>query len=695
MKDRVLSALRDLRAIEADDERLAQRLLEVVLAATASTAATLRHPLAPGEVRVGRKDLGARAERLERSFGLRTGAAVLTLHRISAPFDDADAELVEVLGGEVAMRLDQARAEAEASRSRRQIELLRALSRGGEEAQGLAGVADGAARELLLAFTGAHVLVHVVVEQHLELIARRLEHGSGIASAPGWIRHLPLDGASVMAIAAREKQAVSRPVDQLPRARRAFLEKSGVRQLLAVPLLFHDAVFGTITVAHRHDEPWAVDSIRLLESAAAQLGVEVAHVRLLEAERRRAEDLGLVNEIGSLVAQHLELRAVLTTAATELARITDVPRVHVFLADDARTVLRGVACTEDDYADIVLPLTSNAAVVHAYRTLQPVLVDQARGDPRANRDLVAQVGARALLAVPLVSRGEAIGAIILVEGRRPRAFTTTEVARVVAVANLVAPAAANAKMFEDLRRSYEALAQTQADLVMHERLAALGELSAVIAHEVRNPVAIIFNSLGELRRLEPPTDDANLLLDILGEEAGRLNRIVGDLLDFVRPYTAHPRHVQLDAIVDGAVEAARRNAGDPSFDIRTEARLACNDLVVDGTMLQQVLINLIVNAIQATPKGRTVTVSTSAQTVGEETMLRCEVADDGPGIDAANTGRVFQPFFTTKATGTGLGLALVRRLADALGGSVEVGRAPSGGSLFTLLVPLVPTAPEP
>ena len=438
----------------------------------------------------------------------------------SYPFDADDASTLELLGGEVVLRLEQARAEAEASRLRRQIELLRALSRAGEEALRLPDVADRAARELLGAFTGAHVLVHVVVGSNLELIARHLETGSSVENVPEWIRLLPLDGPSVMAIAAREKRVVSRPAHEIAQPRRAFLEESGVRHLLVVPLLFHDAVFGTLTVARSHDEPWDAESLRLLESAAAQLGVELAHVRLLEAERRRAEDLGLINEIGSLVAQHLELRAVLSTAARELARITQVPRVHVFLADAAKTVLNGVACTEDRFADIALPLDSSAAVAHAFRSLEPVLVEDATTDPRANKMLAAQVGTRSLMAVPLVSRGEAIGAIVLVETRHSRKFTETEVARVVAVANLVAAAAANAKMFDDLRRSYETLARTQAELVTHERLAALGELSAVMAHEVRNPVAIIFNSLGALRRLGPPTADANLLLDIVGGGGG-------------------------------------------------------------------------------------------------------------------------------------------------------------------------------
>jgi len=340
----------------------------------------------------------------------------------------------------------------------------------------------------------------------------------------------------------------------------------------------------------------------------------------------------------------------------------------------------------------VIPIDASSAVTESFRTRRPIVIDDARNDPRANPGLVERVGTRSFMVAPLISGETAIGVIVAIETRHTRAFTEKEVARMVAVANLVSPAITNAKRFDGLRRSFETLARKQAELIRAERLNALGELSAVIAHEVRNPVAIIFNSLVELRRAEAWTDDTRALLGIVGEEAARLNRIVGALLDYVRPYTVHPQRVKLDSVLESAVNAARKSADSPSVEVQVEAQLP-REGVLDSTILEQALVNLIVNAIQATPSGKKVTVTAS---VGNDdnghARLRCNVADEGPGIDVAHAARVFQPFFTTKATGTGLGLALARRLVAALGGSIDYENAPSGGSRFMLTIPFVTTA---
>jgi signal transduction histidine kinase len=287
--------------------------------------------------------------------------------------------------------------------------------------------------------------------------------------------------------------------------------------------------------------------------------------------------------------------------------------------------------------------------------------------------------------------------LLLAETRHRRRFRDDEVARATAIANLVSPAIVNARIHADLRRSYEALRQAQADVVSNERLAALGELSAVIAHEVRNPLAVIFNSLGTLRKLPAPSGDAKILLDIVGEEADRLNRIVRDLLDFVRPYTCHPREAILADLVHSAVAGARRSISAAAVTIDTDLVPPSSEVIVDPTMVQQALINLIVNAIQATPAGGTVRVRTSfvdgASAEEGRREIRFEVSDEGAGIDPADAARIFQPFFTTKPTGTGLGLAVVRRIADAVGGRVDVRRRAPCGSVFTFTVPTEERAP--
>jgi signal transduction histidine kinase len=692
MDARLLVALRAVRAVGADArrDRLAESLLDVVLDAVNGERATLRLPTVPDELVVG-SVASETVARLESSWPVGVGAAgTLIVERVAPAFTDEDASLVEVLGGEVLLRLENHHIEAESARRSRQLEFLQALTRGGIGVLRVSDLAAKAAREILEAFSGAQVAVHVVVDDDLVLAALRRDTGDvALENTSLEFRRSPVAGVTLQATAASELRAVSQVVSTLPDCARKALEPLGLRHVMAVPLVFSQRLVGTLSIAHREESVWNAEELLLLESAAAQIAMALAHARLFEEERSRAEDFATINELGSLIAQHPELSSVLATAVTYLAQIAEVPRVHVMLVDESRTALYRAASNLNEDVDVRFPLDEPSAVAEAFHTLRPIFIVSAQNDERASMEAVNAFGTRSILAIPLVSRGDPIGVIALVESRHERKFTQFEMDRAVAIANLVSPAIANAKMFEDLRRSYEALARTQAELVTHERLAALGELSAVMAHEVRNPVAIIFNSIGNLRRLIKPAPDATLLLDIVGQEAQRLNRIVGDLLDFAKPYALNPRPEQLSVLVHAAVEAARRAA--PEAPARIEADLFCQPdemVVLDGAMFQQALINLIVNAVQAMPKGGTVTVRAGCEGADDASTLRCEVTDEGAGVAPGDEMRIFQPFFTTKATGTGLGLAVVKRIADALHGAVEVTRAPSGGAVFTLTVPL-------
>lgn len=220
----------------------------------------------------------------------------------------------------------------------------------------------------------------------------------------------------------------------------------------------------------------------------------------------------------------------------------------------------------------------------------------------------------------------------------------------------------------------------RAGLLHNERLAAVGEMAAVMAHEVRNPLAVIFNALGTLRKARTGSPE---LLEIIREEAERLRRLVTDLLDFSRPAVVQTETVDVAEIVGEAIAAARLDptvAGSTAA-IVTDATVAA-PVESDPLLLRRALVNLLVNALQyVAPGGR---VSVIARTEGRELVVR--VHNDGPPMAAEVAARIFEPFFTTRAAGTGLGLAIVQRIVDDLGGRIELDRSPIG-TTFSLYVP--------
>ncbi len=227
------------------------------------------------------------------------------------------------------------------------------------------------------------------------------------------------------------------------------------------------------------------------------------------------------------------------------------------------------------------------------------------------------------------------------------------------------------------------LAQARDALVHKERLAALGELSAVVAHEVRNPLGVIFNAVGALRRSPMVTPSDASLLDLVQEEADRLNRIVGALLELARPTPPHIAPSSVAEVVAAAVQAVRGWESAPES-VTLEVSAAQPRSCVDAQMLHTAVTNLISNALAAPGRKSPVVVRVGS----DEACVYIDVADDGAGVPPELTERIFEPFFTTRAKGTGLGLALVRRVAEAHGGAVFVRPTPGGGATFTLQLPV-------
>jgi two-component system, NtrC family, sensor histidine kinase HydH len=246
-----------------------------------------------------------------------------------------------------------------------------------------------------------------------------------------------------------------------------------------------------------------------------------------------------------------------------------------------------------------------------------------------------------------------------------------------------------------LEESYKKL-QSQADLIIGieeqlrraERLSALGELSAVLAHEIRNPLGSIRGTAEILRDDFRPGDRKYEFLEILIKEADRLNRVVEDFLNLARPIQVERETCDLMAELKEVValvagEAALRG-------VRLElAPAAVPPVRGDREKLRQVFLNLILNGVQATGRGGGLTITAARHSAGEGVPVVVELtfADTGAGIDPTVLPRIFEPFFTTKAEGTGLGLAITQKIIESHGGTIEVESTLGKGTTFRVRLP--------
>ena len=245
-----------------------------------------------------------------------------------------------------------------------------------------------------------------------------------------------------------------------------------------------------------------------------------------------------------------------------------------------------------------------------------------------------------------------------------------------------------AMFFKDLTR----VEQLEERERLRDRLAAVGEMAAVIAHEVKNPLAGIEVMAGLLRRKIPDALDAQMVLTDIISEAKMANAIVQEVLDFVRPIRLQVDHTAVTDAVQGAIQLADSKGKRGNVDVDVAISAGLPHINADQHQITQVFTNLLMNAYEATGgKGQ---VAISAEMIriedgsdGREAVL-VEFADNGPGIPPDVAEKVFDPFFTTKAQGSGLGLAIVRKIVDAHDGRIDLRTTPGQGTTIRVTLPV-------
>ena len=246
-------------------------------------------------------------------------------------------------------------------------------------------------------------------------------------------------------------------------------------------------------------------------------------------------------------------------------------------------------------------------------------------------------------------------------------------------------------LFKDLTR----VEQLEERERLRDRLAALGEMAAAIAHEVKNPLTGIQVMAGLLKRqLSAVPDTQELLRDII-KEATMANRIVVKVLEFVRPISLEVDSVCVRDVLDEAVATARNHPAAGHTTIVTDYGADLPNLDADQLQLRQVFANLLVNALEALGGTGHIWITASYTEVDRSPeppdyagYVTVEVADDGPGVPIDVSDQLFSPFFTTKPSGSGLGLAIVRKIINAHDGRIEVTPRAGGGTKFGVRLPV-------
>jgi two-component system, NtrC family, sensor kinase len=519
--------------------------------------------------------------------------------------------------------------------------------------------------------------------------------------------------------------------------RRALVDIGGARCLLAVPLLKDERVVGNVMIFRQEKGRFSEKQILLLQQFAAQAVIAIENTRLLRELRQRTDDLteALTYQTGSS-----DILKVIASSPTNLIPVLQAIVESVCElcgAYDAVVRLKRGNDLEFSAHHGNIPVTSKSLPVDRNSTAGLAVIE---GKPVHVHDLLTkegdafldaqhrarQFGHRTVLSVPLTRDGQSIGVIVL---RRTQVhpFTDKQVALVQTFADQAVIAIDNAQLFQEvqartseLSKSLEDLRAAQDRLIQTEKLASLGQLTAGIAHEIKNPLNFVNNfsalssdltdELNEVLKQERLTDNGRqevneltaLLKDNLGkvvQHGKRADSIVKNMLMHSREGLGEHRLANINAIVEESLNLAYHGARaeKPGFNITLERELdpTVNDIELYPQEITRALINLISNGFYAATKRAGLAGSdfepvlrAATRNVGDGVEIR--IRDNGTGIPSDIKEKIFNPFFTTKPAGDGTGLGLSMShdiIVKQHGGTIDVDTAPDAFTEFRIVLP--------
>jgi signal transduction histidine kinase len=456
-----------------------------------------------------------------------------------------------------------------------------------------------------------------------------------------------------------------------------------VRSEMAVPVEIRGQIVGLLNVdSTKVDAFSATDEERLVDMASEaarwmELAWEIDQLRL-----KSRQLTSLVNTAQMIISEN-NVDEILEQITVQTSRLMKARVCAIFLLNDDGSELMLRAChggaeAYSDKPNLRLEDSLLGSVVTRHKPV--AVVDVGREKGYIHTDIARKERLVSMLAVPLIFNDKTIGVLAVYTQQRHR-YSNDEIRLLTALADLSAVAIEKGRLLARVVDMEEKLRAS-------ERLSALGLLAAEIAHEIRNPLTVVqmlFHALVESLQLDATSQrDAALI----GEKMRQMNRILDQVLSFARSSEPTKDSVDAQKLFDDVFLLTRHKLQQQGIDVRSSVPDNLPLLHADHEQIEQVLLNLILNAADAMPEGGTLRLSAGVEEIEGEHFLVLAVRDNGQGMTPEQLANLFAPFLTYKDSGTGIGLAIVKKIMENHQGKVEVESRIGQGTKFTLLFPM-------
>jgi signal transduction histidine kinase len=515
------------------------------------------------------------------------------------------------------------------------------------------------------------------------------------------------------------------------------------RTILNVPMVKDDELIGTFAIYRQEVRPFTEKQIVLVQNFAAQAVIAIENARLLSELRQRTdelarsvEELRALGDVTQAVNSTIDLETVLTTIVAKATQLSNTEAGAIYVFDNASREFR-LRATYGMDDTIIAEIrdrhirVGETAVGRAVEQRMPIQVSDIQSEPSAVLDVIVRAGFRALLTVPLLGADQVVGALV-VRRKEPGEFAKNTVELLQTFAAQSALAIQNARLFDnvetrtrELARSLNDLRTAQDRLVQTQKLASLGQLTAGIAHEIKNPLNFVNNFSGVsvelIDELEETlgrvtiddktraeiTELADMLrdnLDKIVQHGKRADSIVKNMLLHSRQVSGERRLVDVNALVEESLNLAYHGARaeKQGFNVTLQRSFdpSAGEVEAFPQEISRVLLNLISNGFYAATKrqgqesgnGFEPTITAVTKSLGDRVEIR--IRDNGIGIQPEVREKMFNPFFTTKPAGegTGLGLSISHDIiVKQHSGIIEVDTEPGAFTEFRIILPRTAT----